>query len=210
MRSLFSCFLLFFSPLPLVAQPAAVWVRADGAMFEATVQKVVPGTVTFVLKDGREQSMEVGALSERSRAQLAEALGLGSVAAPAAAPNAPAPAAAPSPAPAPAAMAAAPAAGGEIIDVTDEAQIAAKMGSEATLEGVVERVATLGATGHKLLDFSGTTFNFFISKQAIDRSADWVIDDLEGKRVRVTGKLETYRDAPQIRGNDPSQLTRLE
>lgn len=202
----------------LPAQTIDTWVTSQGAMFEASVKTVTPGQVTFTLKDGREQTVPIQDLSERSRGKLVEALGLGG------APVTPAPATAAAstsaPTPAPAAPASAPTstaapmatqpADGAAIDVTDAAQIQAKMGQQAIIVGTVSRVPTLGASGHRLIEFENSNFNVFISRQQIEQSADWVLDDLPGKRLQVSGTLETYRDAPQIRGTNPSQLTRVE
>ncbi len=211
---------LFLATLPASAQTMETWVTSQGAMFEAAVKQVVPGQVTFILKDGREQGVPIQDLSERSRTKLVEALGFGATPVPpppaaATAPTSPAPAPAPastpapSPAPASAPMAVQPV-DGAAIDVTDATQIQAKMGQQAIVVGTVSKVATLGASGHRLIEFEGANFNVFVSKQQIDQSSDWVLDDLPGKRLQVSGKIESYRDAPQIRGNDPSQLTRVQ
>lgn len=220
------------SPLTLVAlcltlgsisaQTIDTWVTSQGAMFEASVKTVVPGQVTFILKDGREQPVPLANLSDRSRAKLIESLGLGTAPAPVAA-TTPAPATTPAapaastpatpttPTTAPAAMtpATSPVAGAAI-EATDIAQINALIGQDSSVVGTVTEVVTLGAAGHKLIKFDGTTFNIFISKQMLEKSTDWILDDLPGKRLQVTGKLESYRDAPQIKGNTPSQLVRVQ
>ena len=207
----------------LSAQTIDTWVTSQGAMFEASVKTVVPGQVTFILKDGREQPVPLANLSDRSRAKLIESLGLGTAPAPApvsaptpttasapATPAAPtAPATTPTAAPAAMTPATAPVAGAAI-EATDSAQINALIGQDATLVGTVTEVVTLGASGHKLIKFDGTTFNIFISKQMLEKSTDWILDDLPGKRLQVSGKLESYRDAPQIKGNTPSQLVRVQ
>ncbi len=209
----------------LSAQTIDTWVTSQGAMFEASVKTVVPGQVTFILKDGREQPVPLANLSDRSRAKLIESLGLGLGTAPAPAPvSAPTPTTASAPATpatptapattptaAPAAMtpATAPVAGAAI-EATDIAQINALIGQDSTVVGTVTEVVTLGAAGHKLIKFDGTTFNIFISKQMLEKSTDWILDDLPGKRLQVSGKLESYRDAPQIKGNTPSQLVRVQ
>jgi hypothetical protein len=206
----------------LSAQTIDTWVTSQGAMFEASVKTVVPGQVTFILKDGREQPVPLANLSDRSRAKLIESLGLGTAPAPApvsaptpttasapATPAAPtAPATTPTAAPAAMTPATAPVAGAAI-EATDIAQINALIGQDATLVGTVTEVVTLGASGHKLIKFDGTTFNIFISKQMLEKSTDWILDDLPGKRLQVSGKLESYRDAPQIKGTTPSQLVRV-
>jgi hypothetical protein len=207
----------------LSAQTIDTWVTSQGAMFEASVKTVVPGQVTFILKDGREQPVPLANLSDRSRAKLIESLGLGTAPVPVAAATTPASATTPAapaattpatpttPATAPAAMtpATAPVAGAAI-EATDIAQINALIGQDSTVVGTVTEVVTLGASGHKLIKFDGTTFNIFISKQMLEKSTDWILDDLPGKRLQVSGKLESYRDAPQIKGNTPSQLVRVQ
>lgn len=200
----------------LSAQTIDTWVTSQGAMFEASVKSVVPGQVTFILKDGREQPVPLANLSDRSRAKLIESLGLGTAPVPVAATTpAPASTATPAtpttPATAPAAMTpAAAAVPGAAIEATDIAQINALIGQDSSVVGTVTEVVTLGASGHKLIKFDGTTFNIFISKQMLEKSTDWILDDLPGKRLQVTGKLESYRDAPQIKGNTPSQLVRVQ
>jgi hypothetical protein len=204
----------------LSAQTIDTWVTSQGAMFEASVKTVVPGQVTFILKDGREQPVPLANLSDRSRAKLIESLGLGTAPVPVpvaattptpAAPAATTPATPTTPTTAPATMtpATAPVAGAAI-EATDIAQINALIGQDSSVVGTVTEVVTLGAAGHKLIKFDGTTFNIFISKQMLEKSTDWILDDLPGKRLQVTGKLESYRDAPQIKGNTPSQLVRVQ
>lgn len=200
----------------LSAQTIDTWVTSQGAMFEASIKTVVPGQVTFILKDGREQPVPLANLSDRSRAKLIESLGLGTAPVPVAATTTPAPAApaattpaTPTTAPATMTPATAPVAGAAI-EATDIAQINALIGQDSTVVGTVTEVVTLGASGHKLIKFDGTTFNIFISKQMLEKSTDWILDDLPGKRLQVSGKLESYRDAPQIKGNTPSQLVRVQ
>jgi len=194
---------------PLAAQTTDTWVTSQGAMFEASVKLVVPGQVTFILKDGREQPVPLANLSERSRTKLIQSLGLGT--APVAVAATPAATSTPTTPATPAAMppATAPVAGAAI-ESSDIAQINALIGQDSTVVGTVTEVVTLGASGHKLIKFDGTTFNVFISKQVLDKSTDWILDDLPGKRLQITGKLESYRDAPQIKGTTPTQLVRVQ
>lgn len=199
---------------PLFAQTIDTWVTSQGAMFEASVKNVVPGQVTFILKDGREQPVPMTNLSDRSRAKLIESLGLGTTLVAAAptptAPTPATPAATTTPAPMPTPTPVATPTAGTAIDASDITQINAQMGQNTTIVGTVSEVVTLGASGHKLLKFDGSTFNIFISKQILDRSTDWILDDLPGKRLQVTGKLESYRDAPQIKSTVPTQLVRVQ
>jgi hypothetical protein len=202
------------------AQTVETWVTSKGAMFEASVQKVVPGTVVFVLKDGREQAVAVSELSDRSRVKVVELLGLGSlqVAAVAAPAEAGGQVATPGMAPAGGAPATVPsgpamavqAVDGAAVDLTDAAMVQSLVGKEATVVGTVSKVVVLGASGHRLVEFEGSNFNLFVSKQQIEQSSDWVLDDLPGKRLQVKGMVETYRDKPQIRGTDPAQITRVQ
>lgn len=199
---------------PLFAQTIDTWVTSQGAMFEASVKNVVPGQVTFILKDGREQPVPMTNLSDRSRAKLIESLGLGTTLVAAAptptAPTPATPAATTTPAPMPTPTPVATPTAGTAIDASDITQINAQMGQNTTIVGTVSEVVTLGASGHKLLKFDGSTFNIFISKQILDRSTDWILDDLPGKRLQVTGKLESYRDTPQIKGTVATQLVRVQ
>lgn len=204
----------------LTAQDLETWVLTDGRMFEAQVKQVVPGTVTFTLRTGADQPLEISRLSERSKKQLGEALGLGQAIVTPAAPvaSAPtAPAATPTPAMAPAGSSTspAPAAAGSMasvprdagaIDATDAGSLEANFGITATVIGKVKRVATLGAAGHKLLEFEDTTFNAFINKRQFEQSQDWHLDGLEGKLVQVKGKVGKYNDKLQIQLFEPSQL----
>jgi hypothetical protein len=208
-------FALFTMTRFVVGQSIETWVTSKGAMFEASVQKVVPGSVVFVLKDGREQAVPITELSERSRSKVVELLGFGSTAVtpvPAVATAAPAvaPTAMPDTAPAPASAMPLQSVDGAAVDLTDAAMVESLVGKEAVVVGTVAKVVTLGASGHRLVEFEGSTFNLFVSKQQIEQSADWVLDDLPGKRLQVKGKVETYRDAPQIRGTDPAQITRVQ
>jgi len=207
-------FALFTMTRFVAGQSVETWVTSKGAMFEASVQKVVPGSVVFVLKDGREQAVPITELSERSRSKVVELLGFGStpvVAASAVASAAPttAPAKAELAPIAPSVMDVQPV-DGAAVDLSDAAMVESLVGKEAVVVGTVSKVVTLGASGHRLVEFEGSNFNLFVSKQQIEQSADWVLDDLPGKRLQVKGKVETYRDAPQIRGTDPAQITRVQ
>lgn len=201
----------------LAAQSLETWVLTDGRMFEAQVRQVVPGTVTFTLRTGADQPLEIAKLSERSKKQLAEVLGLGQSAVTPMSPTATAPAA-PAPASMPAAGAPSAAAGtmpvvprdSGAVDATDEGSLEANFGLTATVIGKVKRVATLGASGHKLLEFEDTTFNVFISKRQLDQRQDWHLDGIEGRLVQVKGKIGKYNDKLQIQVLEPAQIGLVE
>ena len=190
------------------------WVLADGSMFEASVKQVVPGAVTFTMKDGSEKVADPVELSQRSRALVAEVLGLGMIAATpnvrAADPQAASPGLQPAAANPPPAMPATAPTAGDAIDATETARLMSMEGSEATVVGTVKEVPTLGSSGHRLIEFEGSDFSFFIHRSQIEASAGWILDDLPGKRLQVKGKIENYRDKPQIRGSQPDQLTRVQ
>lgn len=209
---------LFFHA-SLAAQSLETWVLTDGRMFEAQVRQVVPGTVTFTLRTGADQPLEIAKLSERSKKQLAEVLGLGQSAVTPMSPAAAAPAAPAAPAPAsmPAAGAPSAAAGtmpvvprdSGAVDATDEGSLEANFGLTATVIGKVKRVATLGATGHRLLEFEDTEFNVFINKRQLDQH-DWHLDGIEGRLVQVKGRIGKYNDKLQIQVLEPAQIGLVE
>ena len=98
---------------------------------------------------------------------------------------------------------------GDAIDATEDAHLRSLVGAEAKVVGTVKSVPTLGSSGHRLIEFEGSDFNVFIHRDRIAESADWIIDDLPGKRLQVTGTVEMYREKPQMRGSTPSQLKRV-
>ncbi len=210
----------------LLAQTAETWVLADGRMFEAQVKMVTPGTVLFTMRTGADQPLEISKLSDRSKKQLLDVLGLGSVPVSPATPTAtaavtpppvppatPMPAAAPTP-PTPPAPAM-PAAAGTMatvprdagaIDVTDTGSIDARYGLTATVIGKVKRLASLGGAGHKLIEFEDSDFNVFINKRQLEASTDWHLEGLEGKLIQATGKVGKYNEKLQIQLFEPSQV----
>lgn len=195
------------------------WVLADGRLFEADVKQVVPGIVLFTLRTGTDQPLEINKLSDRSRKRLAEVLGLGGAAvepvaiAPAAIePAVPAvtPAAVPAPAMQP--VAAAPAMPLTVVardpgavDATDVGSLEANIGLTATVIGKVKKIVTLGSSGHKLLEFEDTDFNFFVNKRQAELPG-WNFDALVGKLVQGKGKIGKYNEKLQVQLYDPAQL----
>lgn len=212
-----SASVLLFLASPAHGQSLDTWITNEGAIFEAKVDHVTGDEVTFTLRDGKSKTLSVSKLSERSRAKLAEASKpmVGTAKSPKASTSS-------SPVPPPSSSSSAPLPGSatptpspvevgvETIDASDGEKIKAGIGKEAAVSGTVARVATLGASGHRLIEFEGGHFDFFVPKSQIDASPDWILDDLVGKRIQVTGKIETYREKPQIRGSNPSQIKRLD
>lgn len=175
------------------------WVLSDGTMMEAKVRTVAPGHVLFTQRSGIEKDVQISNLSDRSRKRLLEVLGF-SAADIAAVPAAPA--AAPVPKPAPAAPAP-----GAAIDVTDTASLEANFQKEVTVAGQVKRVATLGASGHKLLEFDGSPFQIFISNTSMQASNEWDLESLVGKRIQASGKVDRFKENLQLRVSLPDQIT---
>lgn len=204
-------------------QAADTWVLADGRMFEAEVKQVTPGVVLFTLRSGSDQPLEITRLSDRSRKQLIEVLGLGGTPvtpvsptaaaepapAPAPTPSAPTPPPAPAAAMTPAAPAAAPMASVPrdpgAVDATDTGSLEANFGLTATVIGKVKRIATLGAAGHKLIEFQDTEFNLFVNRRQAEQPG-WNLESLEGKVVQAKGKIAKYNEKLQIQLYEPTQI----
>ncbi|SRR5712692_5573621 len=84
---------------------------------------------------------------------------------------------------------------------------ASKVGQIVTIEGTVANVTVL-RTGTTFLNFGSAypneTFTAVVFRSASTRFPN--PQQWEGKRVRVTGKVQLYRGKPEIILNDPSQL----
>lgn len=173
------------------------WVRSDGTLFEARVRQVTPGAATFELRSGGEQTLAPAQLAERSRRRLAEMLGLlpGTGKAVAATSSA-----VPSPSPAP----------DEGLDARDAGALESRFGQHATVTGTVRRVATLGDSGHRLLEFEGEVFSVFIRRSDLEKHPDWPLDALTGRRVRVQGEIGKYRERLQVQVSEPASLQPLD
>lgn len=186
---------LLFLGTTIAAPDWETWVRSDGTMFEARVRQVAPGAATFELRSGGEQTLAPAQLAERSRRRLAEVLGLlpGTSQAVAATSSAAA-----SPAPV------------ESLDAGDAGQLESRFGQHATVTGTVRRVATLGSSGHRLLEFEGEVFSVFIRRSDLEKHPDWPLDALTGRRVRVQGEIGKYRERLQIQVSEPASLKALE
>jgi len=189
---------LFLLGTALAAPDWETWVRSDGTMFEARVRQVAPGGATFELRTGGEQTLAPAQLAERSRRRLAEVLGLlpaaGQAVATSSMPSSPKP----SPAPA------------DSLDASDAGALESRFGQHATVTGRVRRVATLGASGHRLLEFEGEAFSVFIRRSDVEKHPDWPLDALTGRRVRVQGELGKYRERLQIQVSEPAALQPLD
>jgi hypothetical protein len=88
-------------------------------------------------------------------------------------------------------------------------EAAAHIGQYATIEGVVAKVFTSNK-GNTFLNIGASypnqTFTGWIPPASpVSKSA--VLSDIEGKHVKITGRIELYKGKPEIRINADSQLT---
>jgi DNA/RNA endonuclease YhcR with UshA esterase domain len=87
-------------------------------------------------------------------------------------------------------------------------EAAAHINQYATVEGVVAKVFT-SKSGNTFLNIGGTypnqTFTGWIPPaSAVSKSP--LLSSIEGKNVRITGRIEMYKGKPEIRINAASQL----
>ena len=87
-------------------------------------------------------------------------------------------------------------------------EAAAHIGQYATVEGVVAKVFTSNK-GNTFLNIDASypnqTFTGWIPPASpVSKSA--VLSDIEGKHVKITGRIEMYKGKPEIRINAASQL----
>jgi hypothetical protein len=87
-------------------------------------------------------------------------------------------------------------------------QAVVHIGEYATIEGVVAKVFT-SKTGNTFLNigaaYPNQTFTGWIP-QASQVSQSPLLSGIEGKRVKITGRIELYKGKPEIRINASSQL----
>ncbi len=177
---------------------AESWLLTDGSSFEGEVKVVTPGMVIFSPNDGSERAVETSKLSETSRQQLAELLGLtGKATTTAPPPEEPVSRTVPL---------SHPGRDSKAMDATQVDLIDSQYGLTGKVVGVVKEVLTLGKTGHKKLTFEDTDFNVFISKRFLEKSSEWKLDALSGKTVQVTGEIARYQEVVQIAAKEPSQI----
>ena len=87
-------------------------------------------------------------------------------------------------------------------------EAAAHVNEWATVEGVVARVFT-SKSGNTFLNIGATypnqTFTGWIPP-ASPVSKSPILSDIEGKHVKITGRIEIYRGKPEIRINAAEQV----
>jgi DNA/RNA endonuclease YhcR with UshA esterase domain len=87
-------------------------------------------------------------------------------------------------------------------------EAAAHLNEWATVEGVVAKVFT-SKSGNTFLNigakYPNQTFTGWIPPASpVNKSP--ALSDIEGKRVKITGRIEMYKGKPEIRINAASQL----
>jgi DNA/RNA endonuclease YhcR with UshA esterase domain len=97
---------------------------------------------------------------------------------------------------------------GQTTTIIPANQAAAHIGEYATVEGVVAKVFT-SKSGNTFLNIGATypnqTFTGWIPPASpVNKSP--MLDGIEGKHVKITGRIEIYKGKPEIRINAASQL----
>ena len=100
------------------------------------------------------------------------------------------------------------------IKASDKDALAANQGKDVTVEGTVSDAAWSASGKVMQIHFAGAEDSGFAAvlfqrnKDTFDKAFDGdTTKTLTGAKVKVTGKLATYRDKPQIVLTKPSQLT---
>ena len=93
--------------------------------------------------------------------------------------------------------------------VVSDAQSEQHIGQDVTVEGVVTAVST-SRKGNTFINFGGAypnqTFTGWIPA-GTPLAADASIPILQGKKIKITGRVELYHGKPEIRVLSKSQIT---
>jgi DNA/RNA endonuclease YhcR with UshA esterase domain len=93
------------------------------------------------------------------------------------------------------------------ISATDKAALTANVGKQVVAEGVVVTAAKGPNDGARFLNFSDDTIGLSALIVPAVYSDLKPLEEYEGKTVKVTGKLDPYKDKTQIR---VSRITQIE
>jgi DNA/RNA endonuclease YhcR with UshA esterase domain len=92
--------------------------------------------------------------------------------------------------------------------VVSDAQAEQHIGQDVTVEGVVTAVST-SRKGNTFINFGGAypnqTFTGWIPA-GTPLATDGSISTLQGKKIKITGRIELYRGKPEIRVLSKSQI----
>jgi len=96
------------------------------------------------------------------------------------------------------------------VSATDQEALTANVGNQAVVEGVVVTAAKGPNDGARFLNFSEdkTGFSALIVPAVFPQLKP--LEEYEGKTVKVTGKLDTYKDKTQIRVSRIAQIEVVE
>ena len=93
--------------------------------------------------------------------------------------------------------------------VVSDTQAEQHLGQDVTVEGVVTAVTT-SRKGNTFINFGGVypnqTFTGWIPA-GTPLATDASIPTLQGKKIKITGRIELYRGKPEIRVLSKSQIT---
>jgi hypothetical protein len=96
------------------------------------------------------------------------------------------------------------------ISATDKAALTANVGKQVVAQGVVVTAAKGSNDGARFLNFSEDTTGFSALIVPAVYSDLKPLEDYVGKTVKVTGKLDTYKDKTQIRVSRIAQIEVVE
>jgi DNA/RNA endonuclease YhcR with UshA esterase domain len=92
--------------------------------------------------------------------------------------------------------------------VVSDIDAAKHVGQAVTIEGIVTKVFK-SKNGNTFLDFGGSypdvTFVVWIPEDAPE-AADPNLSNLQGKKVKITGTIQLYRDKPEIKVSSKEQI----
>jgi DNA/RNA endonuclease YhcR with UshA esterase domain len=96
------------------------------------------------------------------------------------------------------------------VSATDKAALTANVGKQVVAEGVVVSAAKGSNDGARFLNFSEDTNGLSALIVPAVYSDLKPLEEYEGKTVKVTGKLDTYKDKTQIRVSRIAQIEVVE
>jgi DNA/RNA endonuclease YhcR with UshA esterase domain len=96
------------------------------------------------------------------------------------------------------------------ISATDQAALTANVGKQVVAEGVVVSAAKGPNDGARFLNFSDDTTGLSALIVPAVYSDLKPLEEYEGKTVKVTGKLDPYKDKTQIRVSRIAQIEVVE
>ncbi|MCP4849423.1 MAG: hypothetical protein GY899_15915 [Verrucomicrobiaceae bacterium] len=97
-----------------------------------------------------------------------------------------------------------------VLDVQKIDGIRASEGKEIKVRGLVERTGKSKGSGMNFLNFTGGEFTVVVFGRSLKNFPEGEPADIfKGKLVEVTGKVEIYKEKPQIILEEPSRIVVL-